>query len=214
MITSSQFQDLRALARQKRAEHEVVTTAFGLRELRKIYKTEGIALDYRKLPAKIRAIYMSDDNDPSVAINKSLPPEPKLFSLAHELKHHYLDRTRIEQGTVRCGDYNENQDIEIAAEVFAAEFIYPEDEFVAFAGSLALVPLGTTAEQVVQFKHDCGVTVSYTFIRKRLERLGFIGRGAFAGIQFQKLEEEIYGLPIYKQPGFQARRAARRRLVA
>src|SRR5262249_51530425 len=161
-------QQLKALARQKRAQHNVITGDLGLQVVRNIYKAEGVTLDYRKLPAKIRAIYMCDDDDPSVAINNHLPAEPKLFSLVHELKHHYTDRKMIQDGIVKCGDYNAQQEIEIGAEVFAAEFIYPESEFIEFARKLNLARLQTTAEQIVQFKRDCGAPVSFTFIRKRL----------------------------------------------
>ena len=49
---------------------------------------------------------MYDDNDPGVLVNKILPREPRLFSLLHELKHHYTDRPLIEAGGLQCGDYN------------------------------------------------------------------------------------------------------------
>ena len=104
--------------------------------MRKIYKEEGIKIDHWKFGRTIRAVYMCDDGDPSVAVNESLPREPKLFSLVHELKHHYLDRSLIENGTIKCGDYNANELIEKTAEVFAAEFIYPEAEFLSLVDSL------------------------------------------------------------------------------
>ena len=62
--------------------------------------------------------------------------------------------------------------IEKGAEVFAAEFIYPEAEFEG-----DLDNLGLTASQpadVVAFKRSCRARVSYRFICKRLERLGRI----------------------------------------
>jgi len=48
--------------------------------------------------------------------------------LVHELKHHYVDQKAIEDGKIKCGDYNAHEVIEKGAEVFAAEFIYPEQE--------------------------------------------------------------------------------------
>jgi hypothetical protein len=54
-------------------------------------------------------------------------------------------------------------------------------------------------EQVVKLKRECGAPVSYIFLRKRLEWFQFIETGAFAGVQFQKLEDEIYGIPFYKK---------------
>jgi Zn-dependent peptidase ImmA (M78 family) len=62
---------------------------------------------------------MCADGDYSVAVQRTLPDEPKLFVLAHELKHHYVDQEKIANGVVHCGDYNRNEIIEIGAEVFA-----------------------------------------------------------------------------------------------
>jgi Zn-dependent peptidase ImmA (M78 family) len=210
MATS--YEELKQLARQKRLEYGVVTSEFGLQKVRSIYKAEGITLDYRETSPKIRAVYMCDDDDPSVMVNKTLPPEPKLFSLVHELKHHYVDRLIIESGEIKCGDYNANQAIEVGAEVFAAEFIYPEAEFLALATELDFRPGQITADQIVRFKRECGAKVSYTFLQKRFEWFRFINAGQFAKVQFQKLEEQIYGPPIYKQPGFMARRASRHQI--
>jgi Zn-dependent peptidase ImmA (M78 family) len=203
------YESLKALARQKRQEYEVSTDTFGLQKLRQIYKQEGVVIDLWKLQPRIRAVYMCDDGDPSVLVNKTLPMEPRLFAMVHELKHHYTDRKLIEGGKLKCGDYNANQDIEIGAEVFAAEFLYPEQEFLDCLAGLGIQRDACTKEDVVRLKRSCGAPVSYTFLRKRLERMGFAQPGAFDRVQFQKLEEELYGLPIYKQEWFKARRRRR-----
>ena len=201
------YERMKLLAREKRAQHGTVTAHFGLREIRAIYKQEGITVDLWKLPATIRAVYMCDGDDPSVLVNRGLPTEPRLFAMVHELKHHYVDRSIIERGGMRCGDYNANQMLEIGAEVFAAEFIYPEAEFRDCLNQLGIAAAEWTPETVVLLKRSCGARVSYRFLQKRLERHGIIPRNAFAGVQFQKLEEEIYGPPIYKQEWFKAARA-------
>ena len=112
MIRHDYYEDLRALAREKRDTYGVDTAAFGLREVRRIYKTEGIRIDYWPLPRKIKAIYMCADGDCSVAIQRALPDEPKLFAMVHELKHHYRDQALLESGVIHCGDYNANELIE------------------------------------------------------------------------------------------------------
>jgi hypothetical protein len=56
MDRNAYFQDLKALAREKRKLHRVNTAAFGLREVRQIYKLEGIRIDYWSLPTKRRSI--------------------------------------------------------------------------------------------------------------------------------------------------------------
>jgi Zn-dependent peptidase ImmA (M78 family) len=197
MSRRAYYEELLQLAREKRLEHGVNTAAFGLREVRAIYKGEGIRLDHWPLPYKIKALYMCDDDCPSVALQQSIPYEPKLFALIHELKHHYCDRAALGTGVIHCGDYDANELIEKGAEVFAAEFIYPEAEFAE-----DLQRLGVTirdASHVVEVKRSCKAKVSYTFICKRLERLGCITSGQFGGVQFQKLEEQIYGVPFYRR---------------
>jgi Zn-dependent peptidase ImmA (M78 family) len=202
----SNYEALKQLAREKRAQYGVQTGTLNLLVVRKIYGAEGIRIDSWKFPRTIRAAYMCDDSDPSVAISNTLPREPKLFSLVHELKHHYLDRELIENGQIRCGDYNENQAIEVGAEVFAAEFIYPETEFLEKVSELGIQLGKCSPEDVVRLKRECGACVSYQFLRKRLVRLHFAPAAAFDRVQFQKLEEHIYGVPVYKQEWFKQRR--------
>lgn len=186
------------LAREKRTEYRVDTAAFGLSQVRVIYKEEGIGIDlWPSLPRKVKALYMCDDGDCSVALQPTLPYEPKLFALIHELKHHYRDREGLGARLFHCGDYDANELIEKGAEVFAAEFIYPEAEFAE-----DLEDLGITvreAADIVEIKRNCKAKVSYHFIRKRLERLGLITPGQFDRVQFQKLEDSIYGVPFYRR---------------
>ncbi len=207
---SSEYEQLKALAREKRQHYGVETASLGLSKLRAIYKLEGITIDLWEISPRIRAMYMCDDGDPSVLVNKSLPKEPRLFSMVHELKHHYKDRALMEGGRLKCGDYNANQRIEVGAEVFAAEFIFPEAEFLACIQTTGLTS-AIKPEDIVRFKRECGAPVSYTFLQKRFEFLGLIAKGAFRGVHFQKLEEELYGLPIYKQEWFRRRRARNRK---
>jgi Zn-dependent peptidase ImmA (M78 family) len=191
------YEDLKALAREKRELHAVDTAHLGLREVREIYKAETVRIDYWPLPYKIKALYMCEGGDCSVAIQRTLPDEPKLFALLHELKHHYRDRAALGSGIIHCGDYNRNELIEIGAEVFAAEFIYPEEEFAR-----DIVALGVkvwSAEDVVRLKRGCKAKVSYRYLCKRLERLGVIARRQFEGVQFQKLEERMFGIPFYRR---------------
>jgi Zn-dependent peptidase ImmA (M78 family) len=132
-----------------------------------------------------------------VAYQESLPYEPRLFSLVHELKHHYCDQELLGAGVVHCGDYDANELIEKGAEVFAAEFIYPQAEFAE-----DLQQHGITVNQasdIVLIKRSCKAKVSYHFIRKRLERLKLISPGQFDGVQFKKLEEQLYGMPFHRR---------------
>lgn len=202
------YEEMKELARIKRAEHKITTQSLDLNVVRRIYTAESVKIDNWSFGPKIRAIYMCDDGFASVAVNSKLPREPRLFSLIHELKHHFVDVPLIQGRKFKCGDYNANEKIEKAAEVFAAEFIYPESEFLECVDSLGIGHGSCSPEDVVRLKRTCGACVSFQFLRKRLVRLGFANADVFAGVKFQKLEEEMFGIPIYKRAWFKARRAA------
>ena len=207
---SAYLNDLKLFARQLREQHAITTNGLNLTAVTKIYKAEGITIDRWDLKPRIRAVYMCDENDPSVLINKKLPKEPRLFAMVHELKHHFRDRASLELGQIPCGDYNANRDIEIGAEVFAAEFIFPEAEFIGVAQQLNLfskTPI--TAEDVVRLKRTADAPVSYQFLQKRFEFFKLVPKGRFAKVKFTVLEEQMFGTPIYKQEWFRQRRAAR-----
>lgn len=215
MSRSQYYNELRALALAKRAEYGVVTATLNLTVVRNIYKKEGIAIDLQKLKGyKIKAAYYCDNHDYSVLVSKDLPREPKLFALVHELKHHYRDQEEILSGEIRCGDYNANELIEKGAEVFAAEFIYPEAEMKALISQMDITAANVTAERIVEFKRNAPASVSYTFVRKRFARFEICPMEQYKNVQFTKLEEEIHGLPIYKQEWFKRNRARRTNRVA
>ena len=201
---------MRTLANEKRQLHEVQSAKLDLPFIARIYKAEGIKIDRRNLRGyRIRACYFCDNEDFSVLLKNNMPREPKIFALAHELKHHYVDQPIIMDGTIRCGDYNRNELIEKTAEVFAAEFIYPESEMLRDAQEMGLDVGTCSAEDIVRFKAKRFAPVSYTFIVKRFEWFGYFERGAYDEVQFKKLEEEVYGPPIYKQEWFKKRRRAK-----
>lgn len=207
-MSRAYLDDLKALAREKRKLYEVDTAALGLREVRKIYKAEGITIDYWPLPRKIKAVYMCADGDFSVAIQKALPDPPKLFALIHELKHHYCDQEVLGQSAMHCGDYNMSEPLEIGAEVFSAEFIYPEAEFYS---DLQLLNVSTwTTDAVVRLKRNCKAKVSYRYLCKRLEHLGLIAPGAFDDIKFQNLEDQMFGAPYHRRMRAVTARVGRR----
>jgi Zn-dependent peptidase ImmA (M78 family) len=203
------YEAMKRLADEKRDMYGLATEKLGLQKMREIYKSEGITIDLWKTSGHIRAVYMCDGAEPSVLVNKALPDVPRLFAMAHELKHHYCDQHSLKNGEIRCGDYNANEVIEKAAEVFAAEFVYPEKAFLECIAAMGIERGKVTPEQVVELKRNCGAPVSYTFLRKRLEWFKFIESGKFVKVQFQKLEEQLYGTPIYRQPWFKARRRNR-----
>lgn len=207
MSRSEFYQEMRQLAQEKRAQYDIHSESLNLTKVRGIYKEEGIRIDsWDPKGKKIKAAYFCDENGISVLINKKLPPVPKLFAMVHELKHHFTDQDEIKGGHIKCGDYNVNELGEKGAEVFAAEFIYPESEMRQLCYELGIATGTCTPEKIVEFKRSCPPNVSYQFLTKRFYWFGFIS-DEYKSVQFQKLEEKIYGVPLYKQPWFKKHRA-------
>ncbi len=95
--SNAYYRRMRQLAGEKREMLSLSTADITLSRIRQIYRSEGIVID--KCPRrlrKVKAAYFNDDNGCSVLLNMSLPEEPRLFAMIHELKHHYEDRQRLQ----------------------------------------------------------------------------------------------------------------------
>lgn len=200
MLPSEYYERMRYLAHEKRAEYSLSTRNICLSRLREIYRHEGIKIDPapRRL-RKLKAAYFNDEDGCSVLLNMNLPEEPRLFAMVHELKHHYEDSDKLHYF---CQEVTSASPVvEIGAEVFAAEFIFPTTEFGQYLRSLDIgAGSPITAEQIVRLKYHSPVPVSYQFLQKRLEWLRLIKHDQFRGVQFQKLYERIYGSRYYRRP--------------
>lgn len=207
MTTRSEYYDeMRRIAQDKRATHDIRTDTLNLLTIKKVYREEVIKIDLWTTSRRIRAAYFADDDGCSVLVNRTLPREPRLFAMVHELKHHYVDRQSIENGQMKCGDYNANEAVEIGAEVFAGEFIYPESEMRELLRQLGISRATCSPERICEFKHACPACVSYAFVLKRLKWFGICDPEQYKRVQFRKLEEQLYP-PIYKQDWFKRQRA-------
>ncbi len=193
------YERVKDLALQKRREYGVLSQSFGLREVRNIYKNEGISIFTSRAKLRnLRAAYMNDGDGCDVILNGKLPREARLFSLLHELKHHYLDSDKL--GEMVClREYNEQPEIEISAEIFAAEFIWPDYEFSEMITDFGITSKNFSPELLISFKRQAGVNVSYSFLKKRVQFHRLATPDQLQHIQFQKLEEEIYGKPYWKK---------------
>ena len=81
----------------------------------------------------------------------------------HELKHHFTDADKL-KGVVAC--YDLEPYIEKSAEVFAAEFLWPETIFKKDIIDFGINVTNYTPEKIVRFKRHYDMPVSYTFIKK------------------------------------------------
>lgn len=204
MSRSDYYDQLKTLAREIRSRFGLTTPRVLRSDLRRIYRAEGIRIDL--WPYKFRGLrgaYFNDELGPTVVLAKGLPQDPTVFTMAHELKHHLADRA---SPVSYCDASNQSNPIEIGAEIFAAELIYPDQDYAADLALMGVTRGACTPEHLVRLKHDTQTTLSYSGLAKRCEFMGFSQPGSLARIRWKKLEEEIYGPPIYKLFGRGRRR--------
>jgi len=191
------YNDMKQLARDTREKYGFATPRVLKSDLRKVYKDQGIHIDlWAHKMREVRGAYFNDELGATVMLVKGLPDDPTIFTMSHELKHHLVDR---DLPIACCSDRNINEHIEIGAEIFAAEFIYPEQDFVDHLTSRGVAAGTCTAESLVHLKHDTRTTLSYAGLAKRATFLGLAKPGSLARVAWKKLEEQIFGVPIYKR---------------
>src|SRR5271166_4083551 len=165
-------------------------------DLRGIYRDQGIRLHiFDGKGRTLRGAYFCDRYGTCVMVMKYLPLEPFVFTMAHELKHHLVDRDL----PIACGSDKSDVAIEIGAEVFAAELIFPQELFQEKMAEMSVLPHGCTAEDLVDLKVATRTTLSYASLAKTAIRLGYAVPTAFDGVKWKKLEEKRHGMPLYKQ---------------
>lgn len=190
---------MKALALDERRKFGLSTPRVMKSDLRRIYKQYQIHIDLWQFPLKeVRGAYFNDQLGTSVLLNATLPDDPRIFTMAHELKHHLVDR---ELSLIYCGRSNELEPIEIGAEVFAAEFIFPEQDYADLLKMMGINKENFTPEALIHLKHNTKTTLSYSGLAKRAEFMGFAKEGSLTKIRipWKKIEEKIFGTPIYKQ---------------
>jgi len=196
-VTRSAYYDqMKALARATRVQHGLTSPRVQKSHLRAIYRAEHIHLDlWPHKMREVRGAYFNDDLGPTVMLVKGLPEDPTVFTMAHELKHHLVDR---DLPLACCSNRNANEHIEIGAEIFAAELIFPEQDFISALLSMGIPPGQCKPETLVHLKRETRTTLSYAGLVKRSYFLGLAPASSLDGVRWKKLEEQIYGVPSYR----------------
>ncbi|HSX42631.1 MAG TPA: ImmA/IrrE family metallo-endopeptidase [Candidatus Saccharimonadales bacterium] len=187
------YTEARVLAREVRAKYCLTSARVMVSDLRHMYRTEGIGrLDYwdKFKGTRLKGAYFNDQFGATVVINKRLinQIEPKVFTLAHELKHHLADEV---VGVSFCSDDNEKVQLERAADAFASELIYPVSLFSKDMADRGIGQNNCTAEDLVHLKHTTKTTLSHSAIALRAARLGYCDI-AILKTHWFKLRDELY----------------------
>jgi Zn-dependent peptidase ImmA (M78 family) len=149
---SNYYAQMKKLARETRARYGLKSPRVLKSDMRKIYRDQGIHIDLWPFKLRqVRGAYFNDELGPTVMLAKGLPDDPMIFTMGHELKHHLVDR---DLPVACCSDRNANQHLEIGAEVFAAELIYPEADFISALSAKGIARGMCTPEDIVRLKRE------------------------------------------------------------
>ena len=204
MNTQSYYEDLKALARQVRAENGLSSPRVLPGDLMRIYAKYEIVLDqwpYRF--RNLRGAFINDDLGMTIMIAKGLPQDPMVFTMAHELKHFFRDR---DLGISYCDQSNLNKALEIGAEIFAAEMLFPDRDFIAQMKTMGVRTNQCLPKTLISLKRKTGTTLSYAGLAIKAERLGFAPAHSVTTIKTWRRLEALYSPPL--------RRPARRSTYA
>jgi hypothetical protein len=194
------YEDLKQLARQVRAEFGLHSPRVVESDLRRIYEQNGIVIDdwpYRL--RNLRGAFISDHLGSTVMLASGLPQDPKVFTMAHELKHFYRDR---HLGVSYCDQSNLGKTLEIGAEIFAAELLFPDKDFVSQMCTMRVGTNQCLPRTLVWLKQKTRTTLSYAGLAIKAERLGYAPPRSLTTIKTWRKFEEIYGERARRVPTY------------
>jgi hypothetical protein len=174
-----------------RAENGLRSPRVLASDLRRIYDRHGIVIDswpYRL--RHLRGAFISDSLGTTVMLASGLPQDPMVFTMAHELKHFFRDR---DLGISYCDQSNLSKTVEIGAEIFAAELLFPDQDFIKHLQLLRVGRDQCLPRTIVQLKAKTRTTLSYAGLAIKAERLGFAPPSSLTRIKTWRKLEALYG---------------------
>jgi Zn-dependent peptidase ImmA (M78 family) len=184
------YYDLKVLARQIRAENGLTTARVLQTDLRRIYSKYGIEIDYWPYRFKnLRGAFICDDLGTTVMLAQSLPNDPMVFTMAHELKHYLKDR---HLQVSYCDQSNVGKSIEVGAEVFASELLFPDFLFAQYMRDMKIQHGQCTQEAIVRLKLQTRTTLSYKGLAIKAERLHYAPYGSLTRSKGWRKIESVF----------------------
>lgn len=196
MNVKAYYDDLKQLARQVRAENGLSSPRVLPSDLRKIYFNNGIQIDlwpYRL--RNLRGAFISDKLGTTVMLARGLPQDPLVFTMAHELKHFFRDR---DLGVSYCDQSNATKTLEIGAEIFASELLFPDRDFIKHMEEMGIREDQCLPRTLVRLKLKTKTTLSYAGLAIKAERLRFAPLGSLTKVKTWRKLEKIFGSRSYQ----------------
>lgn len=191
MNSKDYYEDLKRLARQVREENGLKSPRVTLSDMNRIYFRHGIGIDlWPHRFRNLRGAFICDNLGTTVMLAKNLPQDPMVFTMAHELKHFYRDR---DLGVSYCDQSNITKTLEIGAEVFAAELLFPDRDFIERLNKMRVGQDQCLPRTLVQLKHTTRTTLSYAGLAIKAERLRFAPANSLTKVKTWRKLERLYG---------------------
>jgi len=160
-------------------------------DLKRIYFKNGIEIDFWPYRLRnLRGAFLCDDLGTTVMLAKGLPQDPLAFTMAHELKHFYRDR---DLGISYCDHSNIHKALEIGAEIFASEFLFPERDFIDHMERMRIGTDQCLPRTLIDLKHTTRTTLSYAGLAIKAERLRFAPPNSLTRVKTWRKLEKLYG---------------------
>ena len=194
MNVKAYYEDLKQLARQVRAENGLNTPRVLPSDLRRIYFKNGIEIDlwpYRL--RNLRGAFICDKFGTTVMLARNLPQDPLVFTMAHELKHFFRDR---DLGISYCDQSNASKTLEIGAEIFASELLFPDRDFILHMERMGVRENECLPRTLVRLKRKTRTTLSYAGLAIKAERLRFAPPGSLTKVKTWRKFEQLYAADL------------------
>ena len=197
MNTHTYYEELKQLARTVRAENGLSSPRVLPSDLMRIYARNGIVIDEWPYRFKnLRGAFINDHLGATIMLARGLPQDPMVFTMAHELKHFFRDR---DLGISYCDQSNLNKSIEIGAEIFAAELLFPDRDFMIHMKQMGIRSNQCLPKTLIQLKRETRTTLSYAGLAIKAERLGFAPSHSLTTIKTWRRLEAVHSPPAERR---------------
>jgi Zn-dependent peptidase ImmA (M78 family) len=194
MNAKAYYENLKQLARQVRAENGLNSPRVLPSDLRRIYFKNGIEIDlwpYRL--RNLRGAFICDKLGTTVMLARGLPLDPLVFTMAHELKHFFRDRNL---GISYCDQSNASKILEIGAEIFASELLFPDRDFILHMERMGVRENECLPRTLVHLKRKTRTTLSYAGLAIKAERLRFAPPNSLSKVRTWRKFEQLYATDL------------------
>jgi hypothetical protein len=184
------YEDLKQLARQVRVENGLNSPRVLPSDLSRIYFRNGIEIDWWPYRFRnLRGAFICDKLGTTVMLARGLPQDPLVFTMAHELKHFFRDRNL---GISYCDQSNASKTLEIGAEIFASELLFPDRDFILYMERMGIRENECLPRTLVRLKLQTRTTLSYAGLAIKAERLRFAPIGSLTKVRTWRKFEQLY----------------------